>query len=185
MRRICTVIGDTKDCTKCGDRKPLSRFSPDRRQSSGLQSMCKDCRHTYMKQRLAIPLHREAIYGARKARRRIDATWFMYTEAKKRAKARGLPFGLERSDLAVPLLCPVLHVPLATSDGHGRDFSPSLDAIVPSLGYIKGNVQIISNLANRMKNSATPAQLVAFASWVLSEFTESSNGQHRQPEAVA
>ena len=33
--------------------------------------------------------------------------------------------------------------------------SPSLDQIVPGLGYVKGNVQVISHRANTLKSDGT------------------------------
>jgi hypothetical protein len=38
-----------------------------------------------------------------------------------------------------------------------------LDKIIPELGYVKGNVRIISTLANTMKSNATKDQLLTFA----------------------
>lgn len=37
--------------------------------------------------------------------------------------------------------------------------SPTIDRINPKLGYIKGNVWVISNKANRFKNDATLEEL--------------------------
>jgi len=52
--------------------------------------------------------------------------------------------------------------------GHGYlDSNSSIDRIVPELGYIKGNVQVISRLANQTKNSATKEQLIVFAKNIL------------------
>ena len=38
-----------------------------------------------------------------------------------------------------------------------------MDKIIPELGYVKGNVRIISTLANTMKSNATKDQLLTFA----------------------
>ncbi len=43
--------------------------------------------------------------------------------------------------------------------------SPSFDRIIPTRGYTKGNVIIISNRANRIKSDATVEELERVASF--------------------
>lgn len=87
---------------------------------------------------------------------------------KARAIRAGVPWdhdahvGLE----ILPTECPVLGIPLFKGTGTLSMNSPSIDRKVPSLGYVKGNLQIISQLANGMKQNATPEQLLRFAEWV-------------------
>lgn len=97
----------------------------------------------------------------------------MVSSARSYAKCNSIPFDLtlawmleNYSDLVT---CPALGVPLnwASKGGHCPE-SPSLDRIVPRLGYIKGNVQVISYRANRMKNDASLAELRTFIAWVAS-----------------
>lgn len=67
----------------------------------------------------------------------------------------GIPFDIELSDLDLPEICPILRIPLRISNnGKANAESPSIDKIIPDLGYIKGNVQMISNKANKMKSDA-------------------------------
>lgn len=54
----------------------------------------------------------------------------------------------------------------------GRPNSPALDRIDNSKGYVKGNVMVISHLANQMKASANAEQLLSFANWVLSTYQQ-------------
>jgi hypothetical protein len=93
--------------------------------------------------------------------------------ARARSIAKDLAFDLSVAHLQsiAPLVCPVLGVELIyTGDGgRGNPHTASLDRIEPEKGYVKGNVQIMSQLANMMKSSATKAQLVSFANWVLTE----------------
>jgi hypothetical protein len=44
-------------------------------------------------------------------------------------------------------------------------FSPSLDRIDPSRGYIPGNVQVISNRANLLKRDGTLREIVLLGRW--------------------
>lgn len=86
----------------------------------------------------------------------------MLQRCKSRAALKGLEYNLTIDDINIPDVCPVLLVPFDTSN----DYSPSVDRINPHLGYIKGNVQIMSNKANRMKSDATITELQMFAKWV-------------------
>jgi hypothetical protein len=90
--------------------------------------------------------------------------------ARARAKRKGLPFSITAADIVIPERCPVLGIPLAPgSGGPGvgpAGNAPTLDRIVPSLGYVPGNVVVISWRANRIKADATPDELDAIASWV-------------------
>lgn len=85
----------------------------------------------------------------------------MLNRAKVRAKSQDLPFGLSVEDIDIPQRCPVLNIELQYNNGHkgGSDNSPSLDKIDPSKGYVKGNVIVVSGLANRIKTNATLEQI--------------------------
>jgi len=92
----------------------------------------------------------------------------IWYRAKDNAKKRNFEFNLDIEDIIIPDLCPYLDVPLITdfNENHNNNYY-SIDRIDSKKGYIKGNVQIISNLANTMKNSATKEQLFIFAKNVL------------------
>ena len=46
------------------------------------------------------------------------------------------------------------------------DNSPTLDRIIPERGYVKGNVVVISALANRIKTNANVRQIELVAEWL-------------------
>jgi hypothetical protein len=79
--------------------------------------------------------------------------------ARSRAIQKNLPFEIDLSDICVPEFCPVLGVRLERSKDKANPNSPSLDKIDPKLGYVKGNVWVISNRANTMKHDATLEEL--------------------------
>jgi hypothetical protein len=96
---------------------------------------------------------------------------FILSGIRLRAKAKGIPFDLDLEDINPPDTCPVFNIPLKRNVGKGPKFdSPSVDRIIPELGYVKGNIQIISQKANLMKQDATPEELIQFANWVLKEY---------------
>ena len=95
----------------------------------------------------------------------------MLNRARNRAKAKNELCNLEISDIKIPEYCPVLGIKLHRHFGKpgGRKDSPALDRIDNTKGYVKGNIWVISHLANMMKNSADKAELLKFAEWVILE----------------
>lgn len=91
----------------------------------------------------------------------------MLHRAKARARDLGVPFDLTPADISIPETCPVLGIVLCRSEGDGfKAASPSLDRIVPELGYVRGNIVVISNRANLLKRDATRAEIEALAAWM-------------------
>ena len=179
---------DLKRCSKCGEEKPLEGFGKNARNEDGLQRMCRPCCgaiHSAWRE-----ANRERLREEGRARRRTDpekaraadrrrreshkselrAYWKawdianpkarMVASAKQRAKRSGLPFDLSTDDFDIPDRCPALGIPLEKG-GDNRWAWPSLDKIVPELGYTRSNVIVVSLLANSVKTLATPTQVLA------------------------
>lgn len=90
--------------------------------------------------------------------------------ARKRARTLGVPFDLEECDIVFPEVCPILGIPITLdkTDGPRRrtDNTPSLDRRVPSKGYVKGNVCVISWRANRLKSDASLEELESLVNYL-------------------
>lgn len=89
----------------------------------------------------------------------------MLNAARARARKAGVPFNLTVEDLHIPDRCPILGLELRFGVGMPTNNSPSLDKVVPSAGYVRGNCVIISNRANMLKSNATVVELQALASF--------------------
>jgi len=57
--------------------------------------------------------------------------------------------------------CPVFGTPW----GRGRD-APSLDRMRPKLGYVVGNIAVISMMANAVKSNANGEQVLRVYRWM-------------------
>jgi hypothetical protein len=92
----------------------------------------------------------------------------MWYRVKKSSERRKLFFDLSIDDIIIPTHCPYLGVELITDPNQSN--SPnyfSIDRVDSTKGYVKGNIQIISLLANTMKNNATINQLIDFCKGVI------------------
>lgn len=94
---------------------------------------------------------------------------YLWRSAKKRAALIGVEFTLTKEDIKIPTHCPVLGVPLGRVRNPDRRYSPSIDRIDPSRGYVPNNIWVISNQANTMKSDATLEELSAFVKYWMSE----------------
>lgn len=90
---------------------------------------------------------------------------------KIRAKAKGLQFDLTFDYLKSIAVthCPALGCELIYSSPNGKVWnSASLDRIRPDIGYVCGNVRIISDKANTVRNNATTEEFGRIYNWLLS-----------------
>ena len=187
-----------KTCTKCGIEKHLADFVKNKSKKGGLGSYCRTCatansnawrnenpdkaKETKDKNR-SKPESREKArlysknyanenreqYNSNQKRwRESHPEAWMWQVAKQRAKAQGVPFEITKADVVIPAFCPILGIPLSKGDGVTHASSPSLDKIIPELGYVPGNVQVISLRANAMKNDASFADMIALGEWAQS-----------------
>lgn len=101
-----------------------------------------------------------------KSRRRKNPVKHMLYDARKRAKAKGLPFNITEKDIFIPEICPVLGIPLFIGESGRSPHSPSLDRINNLLGYTKDNVAVISLRANVLKNDASIEELKAIVKYM-------------------
>jgi hypothetical protein len=84
--------------------------------------------------------------------------------AKRRAKRKGIDFAVTRDDFEKMTHCPLLGIEFCFSNGReDKANSPSIDRIDPSLGYVPGNVWIISMRANQIKSDSSVSELEALA----------------------
>lgn len=93
--------------------------------------------------------------------------------ARARAKRDNVPFDLVLEDLVAiaPDECPIFHTKFVWGSsllgkGKTRPDSPTLDRILPELGYVKGNVAFLSYRANRIKDNGTMQEHYDIADWI-------------------
>lgn len=156
-------VPESKKCSVCSIEKSQIDFFRSKVSLDSLERECKSCR-----------IERDA-----KARvKRIEndprrcKLKSMTDQAKVRSRKLGLPCDITLEWMMEKFYhmdaCPALNIAF---DWHiignsNCQASPSLDRIIPELGYIKGNVQLISYKANTMKNDASFEELQRFCEWV-------------------
>lgn len=154
-----------RTCNKCGATRAFSLFARDDSALFGRSYECKYCNGIRKKR----DRQRRGLLPEVKAQRaRVMKKWwidnpksFLLIRARGRAKKiPGLPFSIEVTDFEITSHCPLIGILLKRNDKMGpSNNSPTLDRIVPALGYVKGNVWVISAKANRMKNDASLEEL--------------------------
>lgn len=167
-------------CPVCGKTLPAEDFAVMGKSKTGRDWLCKKCRtvhaainngedkNYFRKLRMKVsPEYRQEQYEIDRKSRIKNFSRAMYTAAKYRAENKGIEFNLEIEDIVIPEKCPILECDFVYGTSENYDYSPSIDRIDNSKGYIKGNIQIISTKANKMKNSATFEELQRFCKNIL------------------
>ena len=152
------MASDPVICSTCKWREAR----PDRRTCQTCADYQKTQREAHRLRRQAwraIPENRAAFNAKRNEAHYINPTLWMVQAARRRAKAQGLAFDITTADIVIPAVCPLLETPIIVGRGVQTMQSPSLDRIIPSLGYVCGNVWVISYRANMMKHNGTLEEL--------------------------
>lgn len=73
----------------------------------------------------------------------------MLHNAQRAARRFGVPINITLDDIVIPARCPAFDIPLQRSNGVAGEASPSIVRIEPELGYVKGNIIVVSAKAAR------------------------------------
>lgn len=133
------VTDTERECTSCGTLFP---------KTSKTVTLCNSCNSERVKSR-----------GLKSK---------ILNRCRTRSVKKGINCDLELDDIVIPGICPVLGIPIKENKGRPGAYkdSISVDRIDNSKGYIKGNIQILSQLANQMKGAASIEELQKFADWI-------------------
>lgn len=189
--RVKSTDPTKKWCNECKQFLPLESFGYHIKNAKRyINSCCKEC---MVKKVLRCPNREETVLKAninKKIKSLNDAEYrsrlkrnsrkyehsergiikTMLNNARKRASLFHLDYNLDVDDIILPEECPILKHKFEIGTTGGTKYSYSLDRIDPSKGYVKGNVQVISRLANAMKNNASPEELKLFAQYILENY---------------
>ncbi|MFT4115966.1 hypothetical protein [Bradyrhizobium sp.] len=73
----------------------------------------------------------------------------MLQNAQRAARRFGVSINITVDDIVIPARCPAFDIPLERSNGVAAEASPSIVRIEPKLGYVKGNIIVVSAKAAR------------------------------------
>jgi hypothetical protein len=168
-----------KTCYRCKIEKEENCFSLFNKLNAKkekvvyFQSYCKKCSNEVRvehsrkfrdKYRANNIKHYQSKGKFREKNRRIaNRELFLFNSAKARALKQNVPFDITVEDIVIPKFCPLLEIEFnLTEMTKGNINAPSLDKIIPELGYVKGNIKVISLKANFMKSNASIKELSIF-----------------------
>lgn len=136
-----------RECQTCKIYKLYEEYHKHSSCPKGYNTVCKECRKKVSKRYWeTLPIERKTIQ-----------------RLKSRCIEQNIDFDLEIEDINIPEKCPVFGVEFIEGD---VDYSASIDRIDPTKGYVKNNMQVLSNKANRMKSNATKEELLLFTKWI-------------------
>ena len=147
---------ETKKCLKCSAIKSISSFSIKKKTTKSLikkeyiSATCKECdnltrRNSYIK----------------------NPALGMLANAKQRAKKFNIPINITLEDIIIPEKCPLLGIILERGTANNYENSPTIDRKNPELGYIKGNIGVISQKANWIKSNIQKEHYISFCNNII------------------
>lgn len=112
-------------------------------------------------------IYGETIDIMKKSKSNINVRGKLIAGVKDRVRNQNIKCDIINEDIILVKTCPYLGIELGYGNNKINKNSPSLDKIIPSLGYVKGNIQVISMLSNTMKSNSSIEELITFSKNVL------------------
>lgn len=137
---------------------------------SAKYSYCMECNRIYGRERAREQREKDP-EEFRKYRRRLhskDPIGGLYRGTKSRARVRGISFTITLEDLELDGCCQCCGREMFVTEekGYQKPHSPSLDRLIPKLGYIPGNVNVICWRCNDVKRNSTLDELRTVVAWL-------------------
>lgn len=157
-------------CSVCGEEKDDACFC---KKGKGLNPACRDCTSVINKR--YHDENRQAVILRKRAYRDKNRGICLAAAAKSRAKSAGIEIDLGLFDgsyfeswVGDDPVCECCGREMRPNRGAFCDDSITIDRIVPSLGYVRGNVAVLCWRCNRIKSNATSDELCMIAIWMWS-----------------
>lgn len=147
--------GGARICQVCNSLKPCDEFMARSDRPGQQKSTCREC----------YRIQGRASYERNKAK-----AFFRHKASRTRSRAQNLrlPYNITADHLEQIWTghCPVFGLKLIREADRVQEDAPELDRIIPSLGYVIGNVVWLSRRANRLKNNVTADELRQLLLWL-------------------
>lgn len=131
---------EMKKCSSCQVVLPVGSFTRASDRKDGLKPICRDC---------ASRLNKEW--------KRNNYAKALLKSVRNGAEKRGLEFSITLEDVFIPNVCPVFGTEFSFTGS--RDNRPSIDRIRNDVGYVQGNIVVVSMRANRTKSDLSLDEL--------------------------
>ena len=161
---------DSRECSGCRIRKPLSEFYKHKECGKGYRPTCKECCRKEERERKAkIPAEQRT--ESFRVWRKTNRARALMTLAKHRAKLKGLEYSLDGCAPSIQGVidagvCELTGIPFNLDGGKTWD-SPSLDRINNAKGYSLENVRVVLYCVNVMANLWGENKIVEIADAIM------------------
>lgn len=140
-------------CNICRELLPFDKFGKNKHKPNKIENWCKECRKPRSK-------------GYYDKWIRDNSEMRMLISARGRSQKSNIPFSIKLEDIVIPEFCPVLGIRLDRDGGKCNDSTPSLDKFIPSKGYVRGNIAVVSWRANWIKQNSSIEEIEMLYSWM-------------------
>ena len=150
-------------------------LAPAREQGKSVYETGKPCKNGHIAPRLVSTRGCTQCYDEtyreknRQKYRYVNTFYQQFNQRRLNAIKKGIPFTITFEEIEQPKYCPVLGLELNYfwSGQDRRDPAKAcIDKLIPSLGYIPGNVFVISWRANFLKSNASLDELEKILNYV-------------------